>query len=716
MTWRWLGSAGGVKPPPLPENLIPAGSIDSLLARANAFRDAGRWPEAAETYQAVLERTPDQPALWVQFGHAKKESGDLVAAEAAYRRSLEISPNVADTYLQLGHVLKIRGQRAAAVTAYASALRVDRFLTPALMELMALGEAWTAEQASGNGEHMLAEMLQAVGELRGSLHRLERMLPAVASLNSFPPRCYDLFRARYALPSPPAIDGEPTRWGVLALDTNERGEPIRLCRSLADQDSAPVAVAVVSPRRTVWDDLRQVSMAGLRCPVSVSQLGATLALPQCEWLLVIDTRVVLLPNALTWLSWAVSRIAAPLIYADEDHLRLTDAGTTIAERPVLKATYDPEASSPSFGHGMIALRATVAADAGPTIWSDPDPISEFVERVAANGSVAHLPRILCQRRTDLPRPRSRASQPVGAPAHRRIGVVIPTRDGVDLLRTCIESVRRTAAEPSRLDLFIIDNGSTDPATLDLFASLKDTGSAHVLHDAAAFNWARSSNVGATASTTELLLFLNNDVEITTHGWDAILRRHLGRPEIGAVGARLLYPDGTLQHGGMVLGPDGRAEHEGVAVDGVPDDIAARWIARRRVGAITGAFLACRRTDFDSVGRFDETHLPIWFNDLDFCLRLRRAGRLILYAPEITATHYESRTLAALPEDPRRHSIWSESLAEMRRRWGPALATDPGFNPYFARTGRPFEAMIEPSIIAISEHLTLSAQRNPWALS
>jgi GT2 family glycosyltransferase len=362
---------------------------------------------------------------------------------------------------------------------------------------------------------------------------------------------------------------------------------------------------------------------------------------------------------------------------------------------------------------MIAVRTEVAAQAPADVWGKSDPISALTELSADECTIAHLPRVLCNRMADLPPPPPHASLIVPVQGHTRIGVVIPTRNGADLVQTCIDSLRRTAGQPSRLDIVIIDNGSDDQPTLDLLANLEAMGAARVLRDPAPFNWARLSNSGAASCDSSLLLFLNNDVEITTHGWDDILRRHLNRPDLGAVGARLLYPDGGIQHGGMVLGPDGRAEHEGAAAVGVPDDIAARWITRRRVGAVTGAFLACRREDFETLRGFDAVHLPIWFNDVDFCLRLRKSGKLILYVPEIVATHHESRTLTTLSADQHHRVIWSESLAKMRHRWGSALEIDPGFNPHFARTGRPFEAMMEPSITAIREHLILSARRNPW---
>jgi hypothetical protein len=237
--------------------------------------------------------------------------------------------------------------------------------------------------------------------------------------------------------------------------------------------------------------------------------------------------------------------------------------------------------------------------------------------------------------------------------------------------------------------------------------------AQVIRDDAPFNWSRLNNAGVAACRSPILVFVNDDVTITAAGWDQTLRRHLARPEIGAVGVRLDYPDGSLQHGGIVFGPGGRAEHDGVATIGVLPDIAARWVTRRRVGAVTGAFLACRRADYSAAGGFDAAHFPIWFNDIDFCLKLRQAGLSILYEPAIRATHHESRTLSAQPHDAVRQAIWDDSLREMQLRWGDALHTDPGFNPHFARTGRPFELLAEPSVEAVRAHLLRSGQPDPW---
>jgi GT2 family glycosyltransferase len=734
MSWRWQrrpDQPGEVTPPTAEVSLSP----DVLIAQADASRDARRWGEAAELYRSALGLSPDRAAIWVQLGNCRKEAGDRAGAEAAYRRSLELAPDSADTHVQLGHVLKLQGDAIAAIASYARALRADRFSTPALLELIALGEGWRAEQESGIGGHLLGQVLRSVEDLRRSLARLEQSLPNIASLTAFPASRYDLFAAQFRLPEPPGAIG-PLRWAVVVFIAGSGGDVTAVLRGLARAGEALVHVSVVAPPNSeapadVEAEIRQMTLGGVTCPVQFVRSADSPELPPCEWVLAIDSRAVPVVGALDWLSWAAGRARLTAIYCDEDHVQTGEDGMLRVERPVLKAASDPEADVPLFRHGMLALRADVAEQLLADAVTDADPIVRLTEAVERAAGVAHLARILCSRIGRFPPPLPRRLPPQRGLATSQtrqlpriasgadspsIAVIIPTRNGGTTLARCLAALRATAAEPGGFEIVLLDNGSDQPETLALLGQARAGEATRVLRDDAPFNWSRLSNAGAAAATADLLLFLNDDVELKSSGWDAVLRCHLDRPEIGGVGARLLYPDGGVQHAGMVFGPDGRAEHEGVAAVGVLPDIAARWTARRRVGAVTGAFLGCRRSDFSSVGGFDESHLPIWFNDVDFCLKLRRAGRWILYAPEIVAAHYESRTLAGQPDDARRRAIWDDSLAEMKRRWGSALQTDAGFNPYFARTGRPFESITEPSSLAIEAHLVRSAQDNPWAVA
>lgn len=705
MNWPWRKlEQSGQPAAAAPAVAAPLPALDVAIAQADAMRDARHWADAADAYDAIVRRAPDRAALWVQLGHARKESGDLPAAEGAYRHALDLAPDVADSHLQLGHVLKLQGRRPAAVTAYAQALRADRSCTPALAELIALGEGWEAEQASGLGQHMLAALLQTADQLRDALGRVERALPDAASLVSIPSAQYSLFQARYRLPPPPDVP-RPMGWGVLVLDREGPQAVLGLLRSLAAQDMPPAAVTILAAGPATADELRRFGNGGLACAVVVVTPDQPPVIPSCDWLLVVESGSALVPGARAWLDWAAQEVSAGGFYTDE-------VGS--AARPVLKAAHDPQAEAPTYRHTALALRGDVAQGVTAALGTS-DPLQAMADMTATTACVGHLARILVQRGADAPQPTRRVPREGGQALDGRLGVIVPTRDGAAVLRPCLDMLRSTAADPARLDIIVLDNGSTEPATLDLLAELEATGVARVLRDPAPFNWSRLNNAGVAACRSALLLFMNDDVALTANGWDTILRRHLGRPEIGAVGARLDYPDGGIQHGGIVFGPDGRAEHEGVAPLGVLPDIAARWTTRRRVGAVTGAFLACRRDDFTACGGFDAAHFAIWFNDIDFCLRLRRAGLGILYEPAIRAIHHESRTLSAQAQDAARRAIWDDSLAELRRRWGDALHTDPGFNPYFARTGRPFELMTEPSPAAIRAHLLRSARPDPWCL-
>ena len=199
----------------------------------------------------------------------------------------------------------------------------------------------------------------------------------------------------------------------------------------------------------------------------------------------------------------------------------------------------------------------------------------------------------------------------------------------------------------------------------------------------------------------------------TQGWDDILRDQLRRESVGVVGVKLVYPDGTLQHAGIVLGANRRTEHEGVGAAPTAQGSCGRWHLRRRAAAVTGAFLACRRTDFQALGGFDEIELPILFNDIDFCLRMRQQGLQILFEPAIIARHHELKTLRLAYSEETRAHYTVHALCVMRQRWGDAFRRDPGFNPHFSRWGRPFETLSEPSMDVILDHLFCSARANPW---
>jgi len=222
-----------------------------------------------------------------------------------------------------------------------------------------------------------------------------------------------------------------------------------------------------------------------------------------------------------------------------------------------------------------------------------------------------------------------------------VSVVIPTKERVDLLKACVDSVRPALAATD--ELIIVDNGATAPAMLACLADLARDNVVRVLRRDIPFNFSRLCNDGARLARNPLLLFLNDDVEAMDGQWLAALRAFAGQADIGVVGARLLYPSGGLQHGGIAtnLIPGPGHPWRGVGREVWQDHPLLANAGE--VDAVTGACLMIRKAIFDRVGGFDETDFAITLNDVDLCLRVRALGFRIIYAPQATLWHKEGQT-------------------------------------------------------------------------
>lgn len=250
---------------------------------------------------------------------------------------------------------------------------------------------------------------------------------------------------------------------------------------------------------------------------------------------------------------------------------------------------------------------------------------------------------------------------------QRVSIIIPSRDKAALLARCLASlIERTRY--ADFEIIVVDTGSVEPATRGLYAMWRDRISV-VTDEVKPFNYSRACNLGAKAATGSLLLFLNNDTEILEPGWLEEMARWAERPGIGAVGAKLLYPDGTIQHAGVIVGMGhlfSRA-HEAYSSSYFG---SVNWY--RPLSAVTGACMLVPRAAFERVGGFDEG-FEIAFGDVDLCLRLRAAGFRVVYTPHARLRHHEGATRANVitPAD--------QYLAD--QRLGPMVAAgDPFFNP------------------------------------
>ncbi len=224
-----------------------------------------------------------------------------------------------------------------------------------------------------------------------------------------------------------------------------------------------------------------------------------------------------------------------------------------------------------------------------------------------------------------------------------VSVIILNRDHAGLLRGCLEGLlQRTAYR--NFEVIVVENNSREQATMDYYQELRGCPQVRLLEHHQPYNYSAFNNLGALQANGELLLFLNNDVEPLDPAWLGEMAQWAQFPGVGAVGARLLYPDGLLQHAGVVVGLEGHAHH---VFAGLPQDAggpfgSAGWY--RNYSAVTGACLMAPRRAFEQVGGFDE-RLAVAFNDVDLCLRLGQAGWRTVYNPYARLIHYEGRTRA-----------------------------------------------------------------------
>lgn len=263
-----------------------------------------------------------------------------------------------------------------------------------------------------------------------------------------------------------------------------------------------------------------------------------------------------------------------------------------------------------------------------------------------------------------------------------VSIIIPSKNQATLLRACLDSLDRLAYQGS-VEIILVDNGSSQPDAMDLLATLEARNDAKVLRAPGPFNFSSLVNLAAQSASHPFLCLLNNDVEATCGDWLAKMMVQAARPGVGAVGAQLLYPDGTIQHAGVVIGIGGAAGHFAKGVDPSLDAHRSWFGVTRQVSAVTAACLVVSKEKYMSVGGLDEQNLRVAFNDVDLCLKLERAGYRNVYVAEARLIHHESKSrgLDLSPENAERFAC---EEAVLKSRWGTDKYMDPCFNPQFTR--------------------------------
>ncbi len=399
---------------------------------------------------------------------------------------------------------------------------------------------------------------------------------------------------------------------------------------------------------------------------------------------VIQAGDVMPPYALA--AFAESLIARPgftALYSDEDAAGLFDT----IQAPILKPDWSPifNQAIPYIGRlAFVRHGNLVAAGLSPTdLLSDEQNTLQRLLAEVDPATVGHLRRVLYRRK------RPKAAPAVPAPAIGRstepepdwpeVSIVIPTRDRAHLLTACTRGLKEKTDYPS-FNVVVVDNGSKQPQALALLDRLRADSRFRVLDRPEPFNYAKLSNDGARATNSPMLVFLNNDIRMIDAGWLKAIVRWAMKPQVGVVGSKLLFPNGKIQHAGIVLGMGGISGHIYRRWAGDVHGYLQQAVNTREMAAVTGACIAIDRSKYEAVGGFDAENLPVDLNDIDFCLRVAERGWTNVWTSDAVLTHVQSasRGIERNPFDQYR-----QERTYFIQRWIEAIRDDPYFHPGFS---------------------------------
>lgn len=508
----------------------------------------------------------------------------------------------------------------------------------------------------------------------------------------------------------------------------------RILKTLRRWESPPLLDLVVDARAHQRDALEatlnsirkqiysrwNLTLVGAEAHVNESptcvSLTQALIKSTADYVCILDVGDVLHEAALYYMAAAIrEHPSSGLLYSDEDRISAEGGRVT----PYFKPDWNPELSlTHDMAGGLVMYRRDALA--GVTI-TETNPSRGFdlalqVSERLPDAAVRHVPLVLFSRPirqitsvpTDVtavqralirrgisgdasPSPlvdgavRVRYRLPKSPPL---ITLIIPTRNGLELLRQCLGSLLRLTDYPS-YELLVVDNGSDDLGTLAYLDALPSRHTnTRVLRAPGPFNFSRLNNLAVSQSDGELVGLLNNDIEIIDGGWLREMVSQACRPEVGAVGARLLYPDGRIQHAGVILGLAGAAGHvlrywePNMADPFGPPSIGRSRLAQN-LSAVTAACLVVRKALYLEVGGLDEDEFPVAYNDVDFCLKLQGLGYRNVYTPFATLIHHESASRGSEIISRETSLRFSREMANLQRRWITPDFTDPAYNPNFS---------------------------------
>ena len=411
-----------------------------------------------------------------------------------------------------------------------------------------------------------------------------------------------------------------------------------------------------------------------------------------DYVVFMEPDAYLHPGALFECMKAVFARGADLLYTDEDYY---------AEKPKdlfspwFKPDYGPDSlRGCNYAGPFLACRASLLKAAGAECFERMNAEERWNATLRLAGAadcVAHIPGVLYYRK-------AASAEKIPEPAVRRVkdpltkdplvSILIPNKDHREDLKRCVDSILEKTSYP-RYEIIIIENNSTEEETFRYYGELEKDSRIRVIRREGPFNYSAVNNLGFLEAKGEQILLLNNDTEVLSADWLQEMLMYTQREDVGAAGAKLLYPDGTVQHAGIGIGIRLVAGHWHRGLPADSPGYYSRLRYAQDVSAVTGACMMIPRRVYEEVNGLDES-FPVMFNDIDLCLKIRQAGYLIVWTPYAELTHFESRSRGPDVETREKKRFFFRETDRILRRWrGMIAAGDPYYNPYLTKEREDF---------------------------
>ena len=504
----------------------------------------------------------------------------------------------------------------------------------------------------------------------------------------------------------------PSTFEIALLDYGDLTAIERTLKSLEDQKYPHWQLCIASPQARVLPkglasstNLRSVEAEG---SALFDAVQAALRDSSADLIIPVRAGDTFAPAALLYFAEALAdQPDASILYGDEDEISRRGRRSN----PWFKPQWNEELFlGLDYLSGACAL--SVRAAAQPIQGSALATMSDLLFALAGEGRpIVHVPHIVIHKasaerptRDEHMEAATRLVQPRGGsvapgpfdtvkvtwplPAELPlVSMIVPTRDRLELLQPCIDGVLATTSY-SPYEVLVVDNGSSARATHEYLRTIAQHPAVRVLSYNQPYNFSAINNFAAGQASGAYLCLLNNDTEVIEERWLTEMMRFAVRDEIGAVGAKLLYENGAIQHAGVVVGMGDAAGHAHRFTRSDETGYFRLPHVAHFVTAVTAACMVVARRKFDAVGGLDEEHFPVAYNDVDFCLKLQLAGYRNVYVPHAVLLHHESMSRG---DDKAKQHIkrYSRELATLQQRWGTKTYQDPMLNPNLDRYSETF---------------------------